>query len=109
MICIYTEMSSRSSLYTCCRDGIPKENVQPKEKCRKPRKSRKLDTYCISRMMVTKGEEGNVCVKYIRTHTNHAPGINELKHVPLSQAVREEVRQKYGQNVQLDSILDGMF
>ena len=60
-------------------------------------------------MMVTNGEEGNVCVKYIRTHTNHAPAVNELKHVPLSKAVREEVRHKYGQNVQLDSILDGMF
>ena len=37
-----------------------------------------------------------MCVKYVRTHTNHTP---ELKHVPLSKSVREEVRQKYyGEN-----------
>ena len=37
-----------------------------------------------------------MCVKYVRTHTNHTP---ELKHVLLSKSVREEVRQKYyGEN-----------
>ena len=57
-------------------------------------------------MIATKGKDGNVSVRYIRTHTNHAPGVGELKHVPLPQVVREKVREKYGQNVKLDSILD---
>ena len=103
------EAACSTSLYTCCRDGMAKENKLPKvtEQTRKHRGSRKLDAYCISRMTVKREKCGNVCVKYIRTHTNHTPGITELKHVPLPQAVREEVVEKYGQSVKLDSILDG--
>jgi len=61
-------------------------------------------------MTVTEDKcSGKVSVRYIRTHTNHNPGIEEANHVPLPQTVRQEVREKYGQNVQLDSILDGMY
>ena len=42
----------------------------------------------------------------ICTHTNHTPGIAEVKHIPLPNAVREKVREKCGQNVKLGSILD---
>ena len=59
-------------------------------------------------MMVTKREDGKVSARYIRTHTHHTPGIGEAKHLPLSQSVKQKVREKYGQNVKLDSILDGM-
>ena len=45
--------------------------------------------------------------QYIRTHTNHTPGIAEARHIPLLNSVKEEVREKYGQHVKLDSILDG--
>lgn len=58
-------------------------------------------------MTVIKERSGKVLTRYIRTHTNHVPGINEAKHLPLPQAVRKEVREKYVQNVQLDSIIDG--
>ena len=44
---------------------------------------------------------------YIRTHTNNTPGITEAKPIPLPSAVKEEVRKKYGQDIKLDSILDG--
>ena len=59
-------------------------------------------------MTVTRREDGKVSAKYIRTHTHHTPGIGEAKHLPLSQGVKQKVREKYGQNVKLDSILDGM-
>ena len=59
-------------------------------------------------MLVKKGKGGSVSVRYTRTHTNHTPGLGELKHVPLPQSVKKEVREKYGQNVKLDCILDGM-
>ena len=109
-IYITIEAVSSTALYTCCRDGKAKENNKARktDQTRRHRGSRKLDSYCISRMTVTKGKDGNVSVRYIRTHTNHAPGVGELKHVPLPQVVREEVREKYGQNVKLDSILDGI-
>ena len=99
-----------TTLYTCCRDGKARENKCPKKtaKTRGGRDSKKLESFCVSRMTVTKGREGNVSLKYIRTHTNHTPGIEELKHLPLPQTVREEVRDKYGQNIKLDSILDSM-
>ena len=47
-------------------------------------------------------------VQYIHTHTNHTAGIAEAKHIPLPNAVKE-VREKYGQHVKLDSILDGRY
>ena len=59
-------------------------------------------------MTVTKGKDGKLSAKYIRTHTHHTPGIGEAKHLPLSQGMKQKVRKKYGQNVKLDSILDGM-
>ena len=42
--------------------------------------------------------------QYIRTHTNHTPGIAEARHIPFPNSVKEKVREKYGK---LDSILDG--
>ena len=68
-----------------------------------------MEEYCLSRITVRKERSGKVNAQYIRTHTNHAPGIAEAKHIPLPQAVKEEVREKYGQNVKLDSILDGNY
>jgi len=58
-------------------------------------------------MIITEDENGAISVKYIRTHTNHTPGIQEVKHLPLPVEVREEVRTKVGQHVKLDSIVDG--
>ena len=97
-------------LFTCCRDGCAKENHQPKKtaQLRTHRGSRKLKGYCISRMMATKHKStGKVVVKYISTHTNHKPGKEEMKHLPLPASVRQEVKDKFAQNVKLDSIIDG--
>ena len=98
-------------LYTCCRDGEAKVNCLPKKttQSRKKRGSRKTEGYCISRTTVTKEKSGKVSTRYIRTHTGHTPGISEARYLPLSQAAKQEVREKYAlpQNVQLDSIIDG--
>ena len=93
-----------ATLYTCYGDGKAKENHQTRKttKTRKHPGSRKLAAYCISRMTVTKGKSGTVSVRYIQTHTNHTPGIGEVKHIPLPQAVRQEIKEKYGQNVKLN-------
>lgn len=32
--------------------------------------------------------EGKVEVEYTYTHTNHSPGVTELKHLPLPASVR---------------------
>ena len=62
---MYTEIAS-TALYTCCRDGREKENRLPKKtsQTRKHRGSRKVEGYCISRMMVTRENSGKVPVKY---------------------------------------------
>ena len=88
---------SNASLYICYPDGIAKENKQPNltEQTRKERGSRKLNAYCISRMIVTQGTDGTVS---IRTHTNHEPRISGMRHIPLPQVVREEVLKKYRQS-----------
>ena len=51
-------------------------------------------------MTITKGKSGTVSVRYIQTHTNDTPGIGEVKHIPLPQAVRQEVKEKYGRWIQ---------
>ena len=56
---------------------------------RKHTGSRKVEGYCVSRMMVTR--ENNGKVSYIRTRT---PGISEAKHLPLPLTVKQEVREK---------------
>lgn len=62
-------------------------------------------------MLVTtdKGRAGTVCVKYIKTHTNHTPGLEEMKCLPLPSTVREEVKLKFNQHMKLDAILDGKY
>ena len=97
------------ALYTCCRDGKAKENHCPKKstQIRRHHGSRKLKDYCFSRISVQKKRSGKVYAQYIRTHTNHTPGIAEARHIPLPNSVKEEVGEKYGQHVKLDSILDG--
>ena len=41
------------------------------------------------------------------THTNHQPGLKEEKYVPLPEATRQEVRNKYADGIKLDKIIDG--
>ena len=108
---IITESDTEVHEYTCCRDGTAKENHQPKktDQTRKHSGSRKLDGFCISRMVVAENKgSGKVTVQFIRTHTNHTPGIGEAKHLPLAESVKQEVKEKYGQSIQVESILDGM-
>ena len=50
---------------------------------------------------------GEVDVTYIKTHTNHQPGLKEVKYIPLPEATRQEVRNKYADGVKLDKITDG--
>ena len=99
ILCLH--IMSCTVLYTCCCDGRAKENLLPKKttQTRKHCGSRKLEEeYCISRMTVVKKKDGKVSARYIRTHTHHTPGIGEVKHLPLSQGVKQKVREKYGQN-----------
>ena len=81
--------------------GYRKETVETK-------RPRKLDSYCLSRMTASEHlKTGEVEVMYIKTHTNHQPGLEEVKYVPLPEATRREVRNKYVDGVKLDKIIDG--
>jgi hypothetical protein len=44
---------------------------------------------------------GKVEVVYIKTHTNHQPGLKEVKYVPLPEATRQEIRNKYADGIKL--------
>ena len=77
-----------TTLYTCCRGRREKQN-QLTPQTRKHRGSCKVEGYCVSRMMVTR--ENNGKVSYIQTRT---PGISEAKHLPLPLTVKQEVREK---------------
>ena len=58
-------------------------------------------------MSVIESDSGAISVRYIKTHTNHSPGIAEIRHVPLSEDVRVDVKTLFSQNVKLHAILDG--
>ena len=76
--------------YVCCRDGSKKSihHVNKTEQFRKSARTRKLGNFCISRMMATESLETKaVKVVYISSHSNHKPGIDECKHLPLPQSV----------------------
>ena len=51
---------------------------------------------------------GKIEVEYTYTHTNHSPGVAELKHLPLPASVRDEIKEKFSQGVTLERIMDGM-
>ena len=97
-------------MFVCCRDGKSTENKRPRKTNQKrySQGSRKLDSYCLSRMTASEhSKTGEVDVTYIKTHTNHQPGLKEVKYIPLPEATRQEVRNKYADGVKLDKIIDG--
>ena len=98
------------SLFVCCRDGKGKENLNPRKTDMKRHcsGSRKLQSSCLSRMTVSKNmKSGEVQVVYVKTHTNHEPGLNEVKHLLLPSGTRQEVKDRYVDGVGLDKIIDG--
>ena len=52
-------------------------------------------------------KSGSVHLVFIKTHTNHEPGLNEVKYLPLPNTTRQQVKQRYNDGVDLDKIIDG--
>ena len=99
-------------MYVCCRDGNKRGHtgLSKTGKTRKHRYSRKMDDYCIARMIATQTQsEGRVDIKYISTHTNHELTLTECKHLPLPNSVREDIRQQFAAGISLERIMDSMF
>lgn len=97
-------------LFVCCRDGKGKENIQPSmtDKKRVRSRSRKLQRSCISRMTVTEYTKSSIVdLVFIKTHTNHEPGLDEVKYLPLPNTTRHHVKERYNDGVDLDTIIDG--
>ena len=96
-------------MYTCCRDGNKRGHSGPNKsgKTRKRIQTRKLGDFCIARMIATEYlSDGRVEVKYISTHTNHNLAVNECKHLPLPNSVREEIRRQFAAGISLERIMD---
>jgi len=96
-------------MYTCCRDGNKRGHSGPNKtgKTRKPRTSRKLQDYCIARMIVTECLiEGRVEVKYISTHTNHDVKQSEFKHLPIPKSVKDSICQQFAAGISVERIMD---
>lgn len=96
-------------MYTCCRDGNKRGHTGPNKsgKTRKCNQTRKLGNYYVARMIATEHlSDGRVEVKYISTHTNHDLVVNECRHLPLPDSVREQIRQQFAAGVSLKRIMD---
>ena len=99
-------------MYTCCRDGHKREFTGSNKtgKSRKHRQSRKLENYCIARMIATENRsEGRVEVKYISTHTNHEVTVTECRHLPLPNPMREDICKQFAAGISLERIMDSMY
>ena len=98
---------TRTVLYVCCRDGMKKGHAGP-NKTGKTRKheSRKIEQYCLSRMIVTEYlKERKVHVRYISTHTNHDLSLQECKHLPLPPSLKTDIQQQFAEGVLLERII----
>ena len=99
---------TRTVLYVCCRDGMKKGHAGPNKtgKTRKHHESRKIEQYCLSRMIVTEYlKERKVHVRYISTHTNHDLSLQEYKHLPLPPSIKTDIQQ-FAEGVPLERIID---
>ena len=94
----------------CCRDGN-KRTHEERTEASKPRlhtKSRKLDDYCLARMIAKEHlKERKVEVKYMKTHTNHEVDIGECKYLPLPLSTKKEIEQQFATGKSLEKIMDG--
>ena len=50
---------------------------------------------------------GEVELTLVKTHTNHQPGLQEVKYLPLPEVTRQEVRSGYDDGIEWDKIIDG--
>ena len=41
-------------------------------------------------------------ITFVKTHTNHQPGLQEVKYIPLPESTRQEVKKSYVDGVKLD-------
>ena len=76
---------------------MKKDHAGPNKtgKTRKHHESRKIEQYCLSRMIVTESlKEGKVHVRYISTHTNHDMSLQECKHFLLPPSIKVDIQQK---------------
>ena len=74
-------LEMKASLFVYCRDGRGKENLKPRktEKKRFHSETRKLQSSCLSQMTDSEHiRSGEVQMVYVKTHTNHEPGLNEV-------------------------------
>ena len=102
----------RVVLYTCCRDGLARENRQPRktDKCRKKGSTRKLDKdgFCIARITANENlETGVVKVEYLSTHSCHKPSVEECRYLPLPPSLCQKVKEKCAAGITIEKIMNG--
>lgn len=69
-----------------------------------------MENFCLSRMTATEDiKTGQVKLTFVKTHTNHQPGLEEVKYLPLPEGTKQEVRDKYADGVELDKVIDGNY
>ena len=108
---IIINIDYKISLYTCCRDGIPRQNKGMRKSGEKRMRhvdTRKLpDSYCLARMKVKIYKDTErVEVNYTSTHS-HSIGLDQCKYLPLPITIRREIQEKFVQGISLERIMDG--
>ena len=98
--------------FVCCRDGNYYQSKKPRltEKRRPHKKdTKKLNDTCISRMYVDYFHDGNVTVTHVTAHTNHTPGLDQEKYLPIPKSKREDIAIKINNGTPTERILEGEF
>lgn len=58
-------------------------------------------------MYVDYCQDGHVTVTHITAHTNHTPGRDEDKYLPIPKTIREEIAIKVSNGIPTERIMDG--
>lgn len=109
-LCMCAEATC-TTIFVCCRDGSKRQHEERSRasKTRARTMSRKLNSYCVARMIATQYlRSGEVEVHYIAIHTNHSLDIQECKFLPLPLSVKRDIQEQFALGKPLERIMDGM-
>lgn len=60
-------------------------------------------------MYVDYFHDGHVTVTHVTAHTNHTPGLDEEKYLPIPKSIREDIAIKINNGIPTERILEGEF
>ncbi|XP_065202006.1 uncharacterized protein LOC135832585 isoform X2 [Planococcus citri] len=100
----WTTKTGKKCRYRCHRSGFVRTRLKEpfRKRSYKLKGSCKINGSCTAYMLYEESLDGKVVVKYNPVHSNHDL---EIKHVPISNIVKENIAEKIKSGATLDEVL----